>query len=67
MLAPPDEVMIGLNELWPLINQSVLAVLAQHPEVLATVTASVHQVIAAHRGWSNPFPAPFDVPAKKPN
>ena len=68
ILVPADPDYSPLEtELWPLINQTVLEILAQHPDVLATVSASVQQLLAAHRGWSNPFPAPFEAPDAKPN
>ena len=35
-----------------------------HPELRATINAAVVQAMAAHRGWSNPFPSGLDYSPK---
>ena len=53
------------DELWPLINETVLACLEPHPEILAIISATVHGVLGQHRGWRNPDPINLDDTAEK--
>ena len=60
ILIPADpEYSPAEHELWPLVNDTIHQTLAAHPEILAGVGAAVRNVLAAHRGWRNPYPAQF--------
>ncbi|MBY0505354.1 MAG: hypothetical protein K2X03_15680 [Bryobacteraceae bacterium] len=56
------------QELWPLVNQTVLACLEPHPELRLQISAAVSSAISRHRGWRNPYPVnpkAFEIPEQK--
>ena len=51
------------RELWPLINQAIFDCLSSHPDFRETVRLASLAVVKQYRGWCNPDPPRWTVPA----
>ena len=62
ILVPADpDYSPGEEELWPIVNHTILQTLAAQPETLYTVADAVREVLAKHRGWRNPHPVKLSI------